>query len=314
METTQQIARASAISAILSRAGFHKSISTTGFEAIQIAHYTQVWYTPRRGEVVEDILVRMTRILKDRGYVVQRPAGESRSVMLEVSKGEDAPVTEEESVTVTVPEVRGALLQGCYEASSMGAGFQVLPFWQDNSLIRVSYEDQPWTSYEKNEEETEASARRRYIERTLETYLVKLYDAGFAAERQRDSEGGLVDSILVGPPGTEFYTDVQRRRWEIVKEERTRLQQQKDDQTTKDSLLLAREVIENDNLAYSTRKAGPWSIFVFYLVPFKNRARRAEVFFDFDLGGYSVSYVGRRHERTFDLTKVVEILRDELQD
>jgi hypothetical protein len=308
METTSRpIAHASAVSGILNRAGFRKCIDVVGFETIQIAHVTQVWYTPARTEVMSDVLDQMDEVLKEKGYTVRKTTSEtSGSLMLEVTKGEDTLATEE-PVKVTVREVRQVLLQTCYEVTTGTSGFNVQTFWSDKSLIRVSFELKPWTTFEDG-----PGAERKHIECTLAMYEINLNAAGYATERLRDSEGGLVDAILVGPPGTEFYTDGQRSTWAVIKEEREHMQQQTQEAQT---LTLVREAIENDDLAYSTRKAGPWSIFVLYLVPFKNKVRRAEVSFDFELGGYVViGRLGFRYDRTFDLQKVLEHLRDELKD
>lgn len=83
---------------------------------------------------------------------------------------------------------------------------------------------------------------------------------------------------------------------------------------TAHALAEARDAIEGDDLAYSTRKAGPWSIFVLYLVPFTNKARRAEVHYDEESGTYRASIFGMTGERTPRLKRVVEQLRAELID
>jgi hypothetical protein len=82
---------------------------------------------------------------------------------------------------------------------------------------------------------------------------------------------------------------------------------------TQRALANAREAIEAADLSFSTRKATPRSIFVLALVPFKNRAKRAEVFYDEETG-YRVSYLNNAAKRTYDLTVVVEQLRAELID
>jgi hypothetical protein len=79
------------------------------------------------------------------------------------------------------------------------------------------------------------------------------------------------------------------------------------------ALFAAREAIEADDLSFSTRKAGPWSIFVLALEPFKNRARRAEVSYS-EASGYRVAFFGRYNEHTHDLRVVVQQLHDEMID
>jgi hypothetical protein len=83
---------------------------------------------------------------------------------------------------------------------------------------------------------------------------------------------------------------------------------------TQRALANARGAIEAADLSFSTRTATPESIFVLALVPFKNRAKRAEVSYDEATGYQMTSYKNNGAQSTFDLTVVVEQLRSELLD
>lgn len=105
-----------------------------------------------------------------------------------------------------------------------------------------------------------------------------------------------------------------RIREEEPEEPQSLLSQEEEAEAAKEPLMALREAVEANDLAFMTRKAGPTSIFVYYLVPFKDKLRRLEVFYS---GGCYASY-GQfggpgRHE-FFNTRNLIGFIRDEIAD
>jgi len=137
--------------------------------------------------------------------------------------------------------------------------------------------------------------RDKYSHDAVNGYAKDLVEAGYSV--QIGFEDG-EDYVLVGTAG-EFQAG---------------LSQEEESEAAQEPLRALREAIEAKALSYMTRKAGPTSIFVYYLVPFKDKLRRLEVFHS---GGCYASY-GRfggpaRHE-FFSLDGLVRFIHSEIAD
>lgn len=197
------------------------------------------------------------------------------------------PKAEETPEAVTVQEVRRALLGPCYEYTSSASGFVAERCEENPLLVRVFYRDHPHTRYTLVE-----GGRDAHMHASVEHYADLLANAGFSVCVDYDPERG--DSVLVGPAG--------------------HFQGEEDPEAIKEALLALREKIEDAELAFMTRKAGPNSLFIYYLVPFKDKVRRLEV--SYGHGQYrSVGRFGNSRMATLKgADEVVEFARAELAD
>lgn len=144
---------------------------------------------------------------------------------------------------VEIREVKGALIRQCFEWTPAASGFRAERYPEDQTLVRVEYADHAHTTYETSREIQGAGAVRLYTS--------ILQKAGFPVQADPDNDWGL----LVGPKSEEDSPE------EI-----------------KEALDALRGAVEDADLSFMTRKAGDHSLFVYYLVPFKDKVRRLEVF------------------------------------
>lgn len=283
------------ISRILSNAGVRKVASTTsystGFECIGLGPVVQIHYTPRQIDDQAAELERIAKILNERpkytakvidGIVEVRLADEKTDEQIKEERMEKA--AEESPYGVTKAEVNKVLAGPCYAYTEQAAGYVIERETGGNDrLVRVYYRDHAYTSYAMV-----VGGREAYFRDAVKMYADKLRAAGFSVKVEGD-----YDYVLVGQPG-EFVSE--------------------DDPTeVKESLSELREAVEAADLAFLTRKAGPASLFVYYLVPFKDKVRRLEVFRR--NGSYAAygRFGGSRSEfHSVDLT--LRFIRSELVD
>jgi hypothetical protein len=175
-----------------------------------------------------------------------------------------------------------------YPFEESGSGFVVERAAAPNDhLVRVTYRD---SSHTTNAPET--GGRDAYSHAIVTRYAELLMEAGYSV--CMDFQGN-EDSVLVGHPG-EFGKS-----------------QQDTAKDAKEALAELREAVEDDDLAYMTRKAGPTSIFVYYLVPFKDKVRRLEVFWS--EGVYQATRrLGGPKDEFFNMAHLLEHIRHELAD
>jgi hypothetical protein len=191
---------------------------------------------------------------------------------------------EESPYAVTKAEVNKVLAGPCYPYDVQSAGYVIeRETGLNDRLVRVTYRDHSHTSYT-----TVEGGREAHVKNAVKHYAHRLRAAGFSVKVEGDYE-----YVVVGQPG-EFPSE-------------------DDPQDVKDALNALREAVEAADTAYMTRKAGPTSLFVYYLVPFKDKVRRLEVFWG--QGFYKVSgRFGGPFQEFRNMAHLLEHIRYELAD
>lgn len=275
---------AATISRLLKAAGFKRARTNTnswssGFEVQGFHTHARVTYSSVSTGSAVMILEQMRDEINGRGdqkywgrveegkqgwYLwVERYDGtdpvqnETRRAALREKMAEESPYG------VTIKEVRKVLNKGgrffefLNKRSAQSAGFEVTAeSGADERLVRVTYRDHEHTKYAFVE-----GGRDQYMHNVVEGYAQALAEAGYSV--QIDYVDG-VDSVLVGQAG-EFQAP---------------MSQEEASEAAQEPLTALRNAIEAHDIAYMTRKAGPTSIFVYCLIPFKDKLRRLEVFWD----------------------------------
>lgn len=215
---------------------------------------------------------------------------ETRKALLREKLAEESPYG------VTIAEVRKALHKagGFFEfvdGKEKGAGFCVSAEPAPNDrLVRVTYRDHPHTAYAFVE-----GGRDRYMREKVQQYAEKLAEAGYSV--QIDYADG-EDSVLVGQAG-EFQAE---------------LSQEEESELAQEPLMELRKAVEENDLAFMTRKGGPTSIFVYYLVPFKDKVRRVEVFWRNGSYGSYGRFGGPTRQEFHNTDLTVQYIRSEIAD
>lgn len=279
---------AAAISRILNTAGFRKASNGThwspGFSVVGYGPFAKVDYTDVDTEAAVAELTKMKDLINERypkyeatllnddyGWVVSvsiRPEEAPEPVVEAAPAAEVEKLAEESPYGVTVQEVRQVLLTSGEKIGrffeytnqesdgvrpgNQGAGFFVERLEGARSrLVRVSYRDHSHTSYA-----LVLGGREKCARDTVEMYAKRLQAEGFSTWIDYEDTDGW--SVLVGTEG-EFV-------------------EQDSPEAIKAALLELREAVEDEAMSYITRKAGDHSVFIYYLVPFKDKLRRMEVF------------------------------------
>lgn len=252
-----------AISRILSSAGFKKASTRTnhwssGFEVTGYDTTVQIRYTAVNTEQANskmDQIVETINNREDKKYFAKIDEGQYGSTVEVVIRNEEnAPHAEAAPETVEVPdkveraEVYRLLAPQHYAWTDSAAGFLVQS--EGSRCVRVSYADHPYTSYA-----LVIGGQEAYAKQAVENYATLLTAAGYSVRIDHTEEGGW--SALVGPSGEFGHED--------------------SPEDVKDALIALREAVEDEGLSYMTRKAGDQSLFIYYLVPFRDKVRRLEV-------------------------------------
>lgn len=236
---------------------------STGFYVVGLGVRVEVGYQDTDTVAVENNLAYIADTINgraDKKYAAEIEQTENGSPMVVVTlRSEDEikeermeKAAEESPYAVTKREVNVVLANGCYpytdEPQNRGAGYVIERAEHPNTrLVRVTYRDHPHTGYALVE-----GGRDAYFRDSIQMYVDKLRKAGYSVKVEGDYE-----SVLVGISG-EFPDEA-------------------DPDDTKAVLAELREAVEAEDVAYMTRKASPTSLFVYYLVPFKDKVRRLEV-------------------------------------
>lgn len=298
---------ASAISRILSSTSLRKAPASNtwgkGFLVVGYGPVVRVYFQDTDEDTQRRSLDYIAEVINgrvDRKYVAaktQDPETKSHYVQVQArTKEDDAPEAKERMAeasphAVTIAEVKKAIAIGRYEYTEApqlaGAGYVVerAEFPRDN-LVRVSYKDHPHTSYA-----LVTGGREAYAVSTVERYATDLVQAGYSTWIEYQENDGW--SVLVGAPG--------------------HFPNQDSPDEVKKALAELREAVEADDLAYMTRKGGDHSLFVYYLVPFKEKVRRLEVFWT--NGRYTASgRFGGPMNDFYNLPHLIEHIGHELKD
>lgn len=294
-----------AISRILSGARIAKSSTRTehwsrGFSVTGYGSSVDVDYAALRDEDLGAALENIADAInsrKDQKYFAKVvPATSSVSLdRVEVTIREESvpKIVETVETTEIVPDkvdeaqVRSLLLGQHYEFTYNAAGFQIKP--EGDRCVRVSYADHSHTNYA-----FVIGGQEAYAKQAVENYATLLVGAEYSVLVDYREDSGW--SALVGPAG-EFYGPVDSP------------------EDVKDALNTLREAVEDEGLSYMTRKAGDNSLFIYYLVPFKDKVRRLEV--SWSQGVYRSN--GRFPHNSGELRmktvgQVVALARNELSD
>jgi hypothetical protein len=300
---------AAAISRIISSNSNVKKASTrniwsVGFIVTGYGPEVHVTYQDTDLGVVERNLDHIAELLngrEDRKYYAVKMQAENDHLFLKVEifigqspEDEAADVEDmaaESEHAVTVAEVKAVLAGRWFEYTeapqTAGAGYVVERLETPRAgLVRVSYKDHSHTSYA-----LVTGGREAYALNAVERYTESFVQAGYSAWIDYEDTDGW--SVLVGPAG--------------------HFAQQDKPEDVKEALTALREAVEADDLSFMTRKAGPTSIFVYFLVPFKDQLRRVEV--SWSNGSYSSigRFGGSRSEfHNTDLT--VRFIRSEIAE
>lgn len=236
---------------------------------------------------------------EDRKYFAHKTQDEHRTslVIVEIRREDHGTDEAKEKMAaesehaVTVAEIKKVIAPGRFEYTEApqlaGAGYVIERAEHPrDGLVRVSYKDHPHTSYA-----LVSGGREGYAHATVQSYAIALVNAGYSTWIEYAENDGW--SVLVGPDGA---FGVQDSPEEI-----------------REALNVLRTAVEGDDLAYMTRKAGPQSLFVYYLVPFKDKLRRLEV--SWSGGRYTASgrFGGPRND-FYNLPHLVEHIGHELKD
>jgi len=298
---------AAAISRILSSTTSLRKAPTSntwgvGYLVTGYGPEVHVHYQANDHETVQASLDRIASVINgrvDRKYHAAKVTGDYGTVhvLVEARRPEhDTPeakeqMAEESPHAVTIAEVKKVISVGRYEYTEApklaGAGYVVerAEFPRDG-LVRVSYKDHPHTSYA-----LVTGGREAYAVSAVESYATSLVQAGYSTWIEYEENDGW--SVLVGAPG-HFPS------------------QDKPDEVKK-ALTELREAVEANDVAYMTRKAGDHSVFVYYLVPFKDKVRRCEVFYSGGVYKLSPRFGGPMRE-FYNIPFLVEEIGHELRD
>ncbi len=256
--------------------GWGRGFTVTGYDVVVHVHYQDT-----DAAVVERNLDKIVETLNERPKYLATKIFKDGLYVEVVIRPEKEPVP--------LSEVKAVLNTGrrFFEYDTRGAGFLAQ---SEGHLVRVSYQDTPHTSYALVN-----GGRDAYSHQMVGLYAEALTKAGFSV--QIDYTDG-IDSVLVGRPG-EFSVP---------------MSQEEEAEAAKAPLLALREAVEENDMAFMTRKAGPTSIFVYYLVPFKDKVRRMEVFWR--NGSYgSYGRFGSPTRSEFHNTELaVRFIRSEIAD
>ncbi len=211
-----------------------------------------------------DAIAELLNGREDRKYYAVKMQDENDSIFVKVeiftgqSADDNTDVEEmaaESEHAVTVAEVKRALSGRWFEYTEApqlaGAGYVVERLETPRAgAVRVSYKDHPHTSYA-----LVIGGRDAYAVDAVERYAASLTEAGYSTWIDyADTDGW---SVLVGPAG--------------------HFAQQDSPEAVKGALTALREAVEAADLSFMTRRASDNSIFVYFLVPFKDKLRRVEV-------------------------------------
>lgn len=291
---------AAAISRIVNTTGIRKARKgndwSRGFEVFGLKNAVEVAYTAGSGEDKTAVLRQIAEAVnshpsgKYTAEVVSSGSfivSEGVRVVLKTPEDMVEAMAAQAPYGVTKREVRAALIGPFYEFGETGSGFVLERVESPNNrLIRVTYRDHAHTTYHEG-----TGGKERYTNTITNSYAERLRKQGFSTKIDFN-EGEIC--VLVGQAG-EFG-----------------LSQREEADLAKTALMELREAVEADDLAYMTRKGGPASIFVYFLVPFKDKLRRCEVFYS---GGSYASH-GRFGSATrsefHNLDLVLRFLRTEI--
>lgn len=276
---------ASGISRILNNAGITKAPTSDtwgiGFVATSYGVQVDVHYqdTNRKRALEElDRIVKTINEHKAARYWAVRKSGKNGGEWVSITlRAEESPFV------VSEREVRLALSKNrrFYAFSVNGAGYFLE---REGSSIRVTFRDQPFTTYAP-----ETGGREHHMHVMVTLYAEALAEAGFCVEV--DFKDG-VDSVRVLVPRGKS--------------------QEEEAEDAKEPLMALREAVEADDLAYMTRKGGPTSLFVYFLVPFTDKLRRCEVFYSEGVYKLVPRFGGPKRE-FFNLGHLVEEIGKELK-
>lgn len=178
----------------------------------------------------------------------------------------------------TATGVRAALRKGrrVYESiDGNSSGWRVNEDPEFHGGVIVSYQESPVATYS-------GISREASIESSYRLYTEILEESGYKVERRSDG-------TLSAHTPYELEGDLVRS-----------------------ALARAREAVEASSMEITTRKAGPWSVWVVYTdtaVP--ERTRRGELSFDLETG-YKFRTFFHKGERTRDLAQIVGEVKEEL--
>jgi hypothetical protein len=242
-----------------------------------------------------DAIAELLNGRDDRKYYAVKMQDENDSLFIKVeafigqSPEDEAADTEnmaaESEHAVTVAEVNQVLEGPCYPYSEGAAGYVIERLETPRAgIVRVSYKDHAFTSYAMV-----TGGRETYALNAVEHYASRLTQAGYSAWIDyADTDGW---SVLVGPAG-HFA------------------QQDKPEDITA-ALTALREAVEANDLGFMTRKAGDHSIFVYFLVPFRDKVRRVEIFWG--NGSYSsIGSLGGSRSEFHNTELTVRFIRSEI--
>lgn len=310
----QQNISAAAISRIISHntnvvKASTRNIWSRGFVSTGYGVEVQVTYQHTDRDVIRrnlDHIVEAINSREDRKYFAEKLSGESHGgayvkVVIrdqtdpqqnEAERAGDVEkLAEEAPHAVTVEEVRAVLAGRWFEYTESpqlaGGGYFVERLEGPRAgTVRVSYKDHPHTSYE-----LVIGGREAYAVDAVERYAESLVQAGYSAWIDyQDTDGW---SVLVGPDGHFAHQD----KPEDVKEALTAL----------------REAVEANDLSFMTRRASDHSIFVYFLVPFKDKLRRVEV--SWSNGSYSsIGQFGGSRSEFYSTELAVRFIRSEIAE
>lgn len=272
-ETTHKLISAAAISRILKNAGIKKAHSTgwsIGFSVIGYGPVVEVGFQTTDDAYMRQQLADIVKVVNGhksgRYFAVTTKdhlgSEHVRVVARDENEAEEAEtvkeVSEESGHAVTTDEVNAVLTRRFFPymdlPQSKTSGYVLSRAeGSDSHLVRVVFKDHPHTTYSP-----ETGGPEVYAQTVTERYSEALTRAGYSAVI------GLHEgewSLLVGRSG-EFLV-------QSVEEEA---------EAAEGPLLALRKAVEDKALSYMTRQAGHHSLFVYYLVPFKDKVRRVEVF------------------------------------
>lgn len=308
--STEQSVSPAAISRILAGRGFKKVIVkagcwSAGFKAVACGTSVRVFYTANSGhehearqEIVKlinerpgekywatlETMIGGIEVVMIHPYDKDDPR-QKETPEVETEPQQEPPVEEEASpAPVALVEIREVLSPVCREFMDVSgvrqAGWVVENDSHNDGLVRVSYRDHPDTKYY----EKISGNRERHATLRVEDYANLLMEAGY-------------DVIYDG--GWDCLVDPSKRR---------------DKGQTKEAFDALRDAVEDAALSFMTRKGGPKSLFIYYLVPFKDKVRRLEVFWRDD-AYHSASLQPHGKPKmisTSDVQKVVDFCREQL--
>lgn len=255
------------ISRILKQAGVKKAITrgnswSSGFEVTDFGRYVRITYSTVNAEQEHKFLAQIDELINNRpgekyfAQVVPITEG-STSLVVKVYAydGADPEQNEvrraaaleklavEHSAAPEIKDVRAALLRYGYEfVPDSSAGFHIERKSDDTRLVRVTYRETSFTTYEGDKEQM--------VLATVENWGNVLVKAGFDVMVDYDDDW----SLIVGMPGE--FTPVDDSPEKVA-----------------EALAVLREAVERDSFEHMTRWVGPYALFVFN----QGSGRRLEV-------------------------------------